>query len=269
MNIPSLSGIVDLVALQNSVALVLLSDERLKAVPIITEIKTHMDNEIAVDALWTLPRSAIQVKPGSIDLFAAVIDSETQPTPAGPTGAGLLVEMVTAKSPSPNASGPVLTWQVNVVAFEERNTNLNKETGTLIMAEQLAQIVLDILQLQVIYPFGQLKVTGSPINSAQDWMGIYEGLTCVRATLEGTIGRVQTTRCANVKISFAAGSCTVTCPDPNATILYTVDGTPAVKANPSAQEFQAPFPVNSGDLVVASAWKAGTINAAIVGETAP
>jgi hypothetical protein len=209
------------------------------------------------------------VKPNSVDLFSVVRDVNDPPEAAGPVGCGLLVEMVTAKAPSPNTSGPPLTWQVSVSAFEERNTNLTPKVGIFIMAEQLAQLVLDILHLQVFYGFGQLKTGTAPIGPAKDWEAIYPQIACMRTTLEGTIGRVQTQRAANVAIQFAAGACSIACPDPGATIIFTLDGTPATKANPNAQPYQNPFPVDPGTVVVASSWKDGQLTSAIVGATAP
>lgn len=269
ITLPSLPGIVDLVGLQNAVALVLLADQRLKDVPILTEIKLHMDSDITVDALWTLPRAAIQVKPGAVDLFSVVRDVNEPPEAAGPVGCGLLVEMVQGRVASRNVSGPPLTWTVGVVAFEHRNTNLEVNTGIFIMAEQLAQIVLDDLHQQVIYPYGQLAAQGLAVGPARDWEALYPGIACWRTSLEGTIGRVPSVRSANVAIAFGAGQCTITCPDASATIVYTLDGSAATKANPNATAYTGQFPVDPGTVVTASSWKNGAITSAIVGAVAP
>lgn len=269
INIPSLPGIVDLVGLQNAVAMVLLADDRLKNTPILTEIKLHMDSDIATDALWTLPRAAVQVRPGVVDLFSVVRDVNLPPEAAGPVGAGLLVEMVQGRVASRNVSGPPLTWIVGVVAFEHRNTNMDPATGTFIMAEQLAQIALDDLHMQYVYPYGQIAAQGNAVAPARDWEAIYPGITCWRTTLEGTIGRVPSTRSQNVSITFAGGQCTITCPDTGATIVFTVDGSAATKRNPNAQQYTGPFPAATGTVIVASSWKDGLITSAIVGAVAP
>jgi hypothetical protein len=268
VNIPQLPNIVDLVALQNAVALVLLSDDRLATIPILTEIKLHMDNQIAVDALWTLPRSAIQVKPGTIDLFAVPVDGDL-PTVPGPTGAGLLVEMPEAKSVSNNLTGPPLDWQIRIVCFEERNINLTAGVGTFIMAEQLAQIVLDILQLQYIYPFGSFKVSKNAVGPARDWETIKDGLVCWACTVEVHNGRVQTPRSAVCALSFNSGLCTITCPDVAAEVRFTTDGTPATRSNPGTQVYAAPFAVAKGTIVQVSSWKQGNLTSSITGATAP
>jgi len=270
MNYPQLNGIIDLVALQNAVALVLLSDDRLATVPVLTELKLHMDNEIAVDALWTLPRAAIQLKPGTIDFFAAVIDTDGTIANSGPTGAGLLVEMPSADVVSRGVTGPPLKWNISVVAIEERNVNLTAQVGHFIMAEQLAQLALNSLHLQHIFPYGQLAGDRNVLAPAKDWEDrLGGGKVCWRATVAVENGRIQTTRSLNVVITFNNGLCVITCPDPGATILYTLDGTPAVKANPSSLIYQGPFDVDPGDLVVASSWKDGTLTASIVGNIAP
>lgn len=268
MNLPKLPGIVDLTALQNAIALVLLSDDRLNTVPILTEIKLHLDNEIAVDALWTLPRNSIQVRPNTIDLFQVNLDGNL-PTVPGPTGAGLLVEMPEAKAISNNLTGPPLSWQIRIVAFEERNTNLTPDVGTFIMAEQLAQLVLDVLQLQYIYPFGSLKVSKNAVGPARDWETLQAGLVCWGCTVEVENGRVQTPRSQVCAMVFAAGSCTITCPDPAAEIRYTTDGTPAVRRNPGSIIYAGPFAAATGTIVQVSSWKQGTLTSSITGAVAP
>lgn len=269
MNYPQIPGIIDLVSLQNSLALLLLSDDRLKNNPVLTEIKLHLDNEIAIDALWTLPRAAIQVKPGTIDLFSAIVDTDGGIVAQGPIGAGLVVEMPKARVISRGVDGPPLAWQIRVVAMEERNTNLTANVGTFIMAEQLAQIVLDILQKQYLYPFGQITGIGTAISEATDYLELHPGINCWGATLEVENGRTQTPRSKNAVASFAGGMCTIACPDPAATILYTTDGTPACKANPSALPYQNPFPVQSGSVVIFGSWNAGMLTSSITGAAAP
>lgn len=273
MNFPSIPGIVDLVQLQNAVALLLLSDDRLASVPILTELKLHMDNEIAVDALWTLPRAAIQVKPGTIDLFAAVVDTDPGNSPSappgGPTGIGVLVEMPMASVESPNVSGPPLTWDIPIVAIEERNTNLTAGIGQFIMAEQMAQIVADILHHQDIFEFGTLRA--SLIARAEDRENFHPGTNCWRVTLRSVRGRIQTQRSQIVSYAFAGGMCSLACADPVANILYTFDGTAPVKANPQALNYAqtGPFPVQSGMVVRAATWQAGKLTSSINGAIAP
>lgn len=274
MNFPSLPNIVDLVALQNAIALSLCAEDRLITIPILPEIKLHMDNDVTVDALWSLPRAAISIKPGVVDLFAVVIDGNypngDNPMAAGPVGAGILVEMPEARVTSRNPTGPPLSWTCRIISFEDRNINLTANVGAFIMAEQMAQIVLDALQLQYIYPYGSLTASASnTIAPARDWETRFPGIVCYGTTMEVENGRTQTNRSANCSITFNAGMCTITCPDPTAEVRYTLDGTPALKSNPSSIIYYGPFGVASGITVIAASNKTGLLPSSVLGQIAP
>jgi hypothetical protein len=262
MNIPRLTGIVDLTALQNAVALVLLSDDRLRC-PVVTELKLHAESELHIDALWTLPRGAFAVTASGVEALADVTDQAQEPT-----GAGLLVEMPRALVKSPGVTGPPLVWQVPVVCFEERNANLSPG-GNLVTAEQFAQFVFDILHLQSIFGLGTLQALD--LGPAQDWLDqVGPGVYAWRATLQAVAGRTQTPRSAVSVATFAGGQCAIACADPQATVLYTLDGSAPVKANPSAVQYLGQFPVQSGQLVLTATWRQGQfINSEITGWTAP
>ena len=262
MNIPLLTnGVVDLTALQNTMALILCDDDRLNLVPILPEIKLHQESDLMVDAIWTLPRNAFKITPDGWTI--------SQTGAAGQSGCGLLVEHVEATCPAPNVSGPPLTWKVHVVAFEERNANLTPGTGIGIMAEQLAQIVLDILAGQYIYGMGAFVPEAQPIQPAHDMMSLNPGIFAMRATVQATVNRTQTQRSGNVTATFGGGNCTLACADGNAEIRYTLDGSMPLRTNSRSQVYTAPFAVNSGDQILAATRAAGKIGSAIVNFTAP
>ena len=279
MNVPVLPGIVDLVALQRIVAAILADDPRLAYVPVALEMDFYMENITTVDALWTLPRSAITLTPTGMVLNASA-------TP-GPCGAGLLVEMPGATSDSPGVSGPPMTWDVNVVAFEERNANFlgansasqpGTTVGTCIMSEQLAQLAQDVLHLQFIYGFGTLQSKSATVAPAHDWMQRCPGIVCNRAALKAVVGRQQTTRTAAATPTITGGVCMIACADPLAAIYYTIDGSAPVAANvgqqnpgPSgtgAQLYTLPFAVASGTTVLCAARSPGLILSPVRGATA-
>lgn len=266
MNIPKLTGVVDLVALQNAITLLLCDDIRLVDVPILPEIKLQQESELQVDIMWTLPRSAFIVTPSGVTIGAGT----------GPVGAGILVEMPGAKTSSPGVSGPPTDWEINVVAFEERNTNLTPNVGIGLMSEQIAQIVKDILQLQNFgtfasspWGFGTLRANASWLNPAHDWMQIKPGIVAYRVSFTSTSGVKQTPRSQPVVVSFNTGMCTLTCSDILAAVYYTLDGSLPVKANPNAKPYSAPFSVNSGQQVLAASRRTGFISSEIWGNTAP
>src|SRR5271157_632891 len=101
VTIPVLSGITDLVALQNAVTFLLLDDPRLANTPVVPEFKLQMTSDQAVECLWKQPRNAFTLTPTGFSLNGGV---------TGLVGAGLLVEMPEATSNSPGVTGPPLTW---------------------------------------------------------------------------------------------------------------------------------------------------------------
>ena len=60
MNVPAIT-LVDEIALQKAIALILCSDSRLVNVPVVPEIKFLQESELALNAIWTMPRSAFTV----------------------------------------------------------------------------------------------------------------------------------------------------------------------------------------------------------------
>ena len=276
MKIPQLYGITDLVALQNLVALILLSDDRLKNVPVLPEFKLYMESDLMVDALWTLPRSAFTVGPDGV-----TVNTQVNSGKVGPVGAGLLVEMVEGSLQYPDEPGPSINWEVNVVALEERNTNLTAGVGIGITAEQLVQVVLDILHILLIRDFGTFRAAPKPFAPAHDWMTMKPGINAYRASLLSLNNRNQSQRPPPVNITFNAGVCSLATAYGTAdTIYYTqtpvpqdgsvVTNAPApVKANTTAQVYAGPFPVVTGDVVSAAAYTAGTVQAPINTQTAP
>jgi hypothetical protein len=270
MNIPKLSGVADLVALQNAIALLLCDDTRLANVPIVPEIKFHEESDLQTDILWTMPRRNVTVSPTGVTISTVT----GQP---GPTGAGLMIEMPTANTQSTNVTGPPTDWEIGVVAFEERNTNLIPSNGIGIMSEQLVQIVKDILHLQNLgtfaaspWGFGTLRAKRLWMSPAHDWMQtLGPGIIAWRASFESTSGVKQSPRSAPVQITFSSGNCVLTCADNSAAVYYTTDGSLPVQVNANATLYSAPFAVSSGTQVLAASKRAGYISSEIWGNTAP
>lgn len=258
MKIPILGGsITDLTYLQNALVMLLLDDQRLANTPVLPEFKLQMENDQFIDMLWQLPRSAITVTPDSSQVAPGNSGGNAAPT-GGLVGAGILVEMPEMTVNSPDVSGPPGTWDINVVSFEERNVNLTDGVGTGITAEQYAQIVLDILQLQWVYQFGTLKAKSTAISPAHDWMGLRPGIMAWRTQLTSTTGRVQSPRSVVVQPTLAGSTLTLVCADGGATIYYTSDQSmpcPAnVQENPlpgqGATVYSAPLTVTSGQTIL-------------------
>lgn len=261
MLIPKLQGLVDEIALQKSLALLLCDNTRLAQVPILPEIKLLEENELLVDALWTLPRSA----------FTITTDGWTvnQNQTGGLCGGGVLIEIPEMMTRSAGVSGPVATWKIGIVGMAELNTAFVTGVGIGFTSSQLCQIALDQLQHQNIYSFGTFETDSQGIQFARDWVELKPGISAHRINLLATVGRVQSTRSTPATVSITGGNCTLACTDGAATILYTLDGTVPTKSNPSTVAYSVPFPITSGQTVMFMTEKANTINSQILGAVAP
>lgn len=258
MNIPR-SGLIDEIAVQKALALLLCDNATLAKVPVMPETKLLMESELLVDALWTLPRAAFTVTTDGWVVNQGV---------SGLVGGGVLVEMPEMDTHSQGVSGPVATWRVGVVGFCELNTALVPGVGVGLTASQMCQAALDQLHNQNVYGLGTF-VSDQAIRYARDWVDLKPGVSAYRVTLTATVGRVQSTRSVPATVAFAGGNCSLECPDPGATIYFTTDGTVPAASNPSTETFSAPFSVRSGTTVMFMTEKAGLINSQVHGATAP
>ncbi len=261
MNIPALANLVDEIAVQKLVALLLRDDDRLAAVPVLPEVKFAQESEISVDALWTLPAGAITVTKDGFNVGQAV---------DGTVGCGLLVEMPEMDDNSPGVrEGQPATWRIPVVGFCEPNVAFLTGVGTGFTSSQLCQIAQDVLSLVDVYGFGTLKVEGQTIRSANDWASLKPGVAAHRITFTATVGRVVSPRSSPGVVTFDAGLCSIACSDGSAEVRYTTDGTPPTKSNPAAIVYSAPFAVASGALVLCATRAASKVTSHLRGAVAP
>lgn len=271
MKLPVLANLVDELAVMKAVALALRDDNRLAYVPIVTEQKFLMDAEIALDVLWTLPVDAFTL---TADGFQ--VNLVAQPD-TGSVGCGILIEMPEMDDNSPGVrAGSPATWKVGVIGFCEPNTafvqpdpSRGLQGGTGYTSSQLCQIAQDVLQMMYIYRLGTFQTEQSAIKAARDWTQLKPGVTAHRLTMGATVGRVVSTRSAQVVITFSGSNCTVTCSDGAATVYYTTDGSPPYKSNPVAQQYGGPFQVTSGTVVLAYSRRTGFVSGAVQGGIAP
>lgn len=228
----------DFVQLQEDLTFALLSLETLSDVNIVQYRKLRLQSEIDFSAIWMTLRAAR-------------------------SGAGVLVEMPTARVQSPNVSGPAFDLTQTFLVLEEPNLNFTPETGTLKSAEVIAQLILEALHLFNLQGIGTL--TGEGIAEASE---VPPGILAYRVSFKLTVGRPQTTRCAAPVISLAAGLATLTTTTSDAEIRYTLDGTFPGAANPAAQIYSAPVAVNSGETIRCATWKTGCNPSEVRSQTA-
>lgn len=200
--------------------------------------------------------------------LAGEIDFSTVYTEArgGRSGAGLLVEMPTARCPRPNVSGPVLDWVFPVLVVENPTMNLEPQLGTGLSAEELAQIVLDLLHLFADDESGTLCADGEPVKSTDE----FPGCVCYRVFFKIVGKTAQTPRVGNLTIAITTDTATITSSTVDAEIFYTLDGSfPGKTGSPTAQFYENPVPVQSGDVIRAVGYAADKINSAVTRKVAP
>jgi len=231
----------DFVQLQNDVTHALLSVASLSKVNVHQLRKLRQDSAVSVDAIW-------QTKRG------------------GCCGAGILVEMPEADVDKPNVEGPLLSLLVPCLVVEEPNLNFAPQIGTFLSAEEIAQWILDALHLLTIDGVGVLRAEGRVIQPAEE----FPNLVAYRVKLKLLLPRGQTQRSGFVTISIAGGLCTLACvTTPTAILRYTTDGSFPGQSNPAAQIYEAPFAVESGEVVRAASALEGYNLSAVRQSTAP
>ncbi len=269
MRVPqSPQGFVDTIKMELYIALLLADEPRLGSLPILPEFKLQAESDLTVDALVDSPRSSFTVTASGVLINVAKENQGIVPV----TGCGLLVEEPQAGTDAASVRGQT-RWEFSVVAFEDRSKNWTPKVGTMIPASVALQIARDALHLQQVYGFGCLELVDKWLTPAHDWETIKPGYNASRLTMVARTGTVQSQRTPGIQADFSVpGQCTlkfVDPDDPNAVLCYTLDGTPPVKANQSAQLYQAPFAVNSGDTITAAARSTGKALSEIFGFTSP
>ncbi|NOS70054.1 MAG: hypothetical protein HOP33_08995 [Verrucomicrobia bacterium] len=218
---------IDLVQLQNDLFGLLMSAPALNTVNILRERTMITKSEIELDAIWQNVRN-------------------------GRSGNGVLIEEIKAVVNSPNVTGPAQDFACGFVCFQNGDAAFTPESGSGFYAQNLAQMVLDILHRQNIAGVGTLQGVGTA--PAKD----FDFINATRVTLK-IIGsaNAQTPRCTPVIITNNAGSVTLTNATTDSSIFYTLDGSTPMDPtlteiisgeiiNPNATLYTAPFAVVSG-----------------------
>ena len=136
----------DPVAVQDDLMYLLLSDARLMDVAVKSYRRMRTTNELD---------------------YRKILEGRS---PRGRAGSGLLVCQPTAAADNTNVTGPVLTWLFPVVCLEHPSVSMRPATGTLLQAEQLAQIVLDVMQLYADEHVGTFNVQSPAIQPEREFV---------------------------------------------------------------------------------------------------
>lgn len=217
---------INFVQLQEDVAQALLSCDLLASVNVAQYRKFRLQSEIDWSALWQTVRN-------------------------GRSGCGVLVEMPTFDVVHPNLPGPEGSFKFSCAVVEEPNLNLEPSGGTLLSAEDVAQIVLETLHQLVIDGTGSFYAFGRAIQWTDDFGG---GLVAYRVTLEMRCPRTPRAQVAIPTILEAAGLVTLTCTTAGADVFYTEDGSFPGPSNPGAVKYAAPFDVSGLEAPASVRW---------------
>jgi hypothetical protein len=148
--------------------------------------------------------------------------------------------------------------------------NMDPVKGALLSAEELAQIVMDILQLEADEKLGTFRVALRAMAPEQEF--VFPGCIGYRVSLLLTAGKSQQTpRCGPVAISVngvplvgptntVPGTCALTCGTAGARIKYSLDGSyPSEDAanNPLSLLYSGAFALADGDVLRTAAYKPG------------
>lgn len=231
---------IDYLQLQDDVARILLSEDRLAKVNIVTRHKLLSDGSRLPDQTVAY-ESLVYVTPRN-----------------GKKGTGIIVEPPQFRVQSPNVSGPQGDVIVEMLVLEDRMLSQAPQSGTLLSSDLAAQIILDALHHFADEASGTFRAEGNAIQPAQDW----EPLHGYRVQVRFDARRTQTARCGAVTISIGAGQATLTTTTAGAQIFYTLDGSFPGKTDagiPQSTLYEAPFDVVSGQILRAVAYKTDLI----------
>ncbi len=145
-------------------------------------------------------------------------------------------------------------------------------TGAQKYAEDIAQIIADILHLLPIDGVGEFKCQGRTIEAADD--PEYQGTHAMRITIRGTPKRSGQSARVPIPVSaLSEGMMALTCSDAQADIFYTLqpsgtvldDSCPsrAGAGNPASVKYVEPFAVETGDTIRFAAYRSGYINSVV------
>lgn len=214
---------IDFVKLQNDLAHVLLGDDWLRDVNIVTRWKLLLED----------------VKRPDRELAAEVLAYVTPRN--GRKGCGVIIELPELSVASANLPGPEFDLTVTCLVLEDPLVNYGPQTGTLRPCDQVAQRIIEIGHGWPLLPHGELYAKGATIVQAPD----FEPLRAFRARLNLKMPRTQTTRVAPPEIAESNGTVTLT-PATGSECFYTLDGTFPGPGNPAAFRYAAPFTVTAG-----------------------
>lgn len=230
----------DFIRLQNDWAHVLLSDEWLDKVNIVTRERLILDGS-------QMPDETL-----AVETLAYLTERN------GGSGVGVIVEKPELAVSLFNVPGPQGDLVITFLILEDPLTN---NTGR--AADQVGQKILDIGHIFTSQGDGVYTSAPNALSAARDW----EPLRAFRARLRIENNRGQTDRVATPQITPGLGNVSITSPTGGAQIYFTIDGTCPAPSNMTASFYNVPFSPPSGTMIRAAAFKSGMVQSAIARKT--
>ncbi len=208
--------------LQSDVTARLLSESTLVSIPCKSLRKMRLQSELDLALLYATPR-----------------DTGTK------IGAGIMVGMPTLDVEHPNTPGPALTLTLPIRIYEDPLTNLNPNLGTLLTAEEISTLVIQLLH--------QLRIEGlCGLYAGKDSMhpsDAPDGVIAYEVLLRAELAQDIILRVTLPEISETDLTVTLTPVEPGTMIWYTLDTTYPGSGNTAAIIYSAPFLVPAGTVV--------------------
>lgn len=232
-----MSAPLNLYRLQNFCAHALLCTERLASVNIVTR-----DELLQPEAQARLPDKT---------LAAEVLGYITIRN--GRKGACVIVETPEITGKYPSAPGQTGDIEIEFLILEDPMMNSAATSGTLVHADVIGEIILDVGKHWVVDGYGIFTHPPNAWRRADEWSPV----RAIRVRLRTTAPLGQSNRVEPVSVTIADGAATLACATTDAEIYYTLDETFPGRSNPAAILFSAPVAVESGDTLLAAAYLPG------------
>ncbi len=227
----------DFIRPQNDVAHVLLSDEWLNNVNIVTRDRIIADE------------SKLPDKTLALEVLAYITGRN------GRHGCGVIIEKPGIDVENPNLPGPEMFLRISLLIVEEPLANNSAALGTLLPADQVAQRCLESLHGLAVEGMGELWADRNAIVPTEEVGG--GGLREFRVNLRARLQRAQSERPAFPEITENAGTISLSHTDASAVLYYTTDGTYPGPSNTKATRYADPFAVEDGTVIRAAAYVTG------------
>jgi hypothetical protein len=219
------------IQLQNDVAHLLMSDDWLANVNIVTRDRLVADASTQADQT----------------LAAEVLAYLTERN--GRRGCGIIVEKPKLAVTLPNVPGPQGEITLTCLVIEDPMENDAPTTGTNLPADQVGQRILDLGHLWVVEGLGTWRADANALSEADEW----RPLRAYNATLRISCNRGQSQRAGRVGIALGGVNIDdmnreliLGCETENAQIYWTRDGSLPGPSNSGAELYNGPVIVPVG-----------------------